>query len=373
MNWMQEVQVRVRMYARHHVMFAVAGMMISTVVFLFNIQSFMNSGRRVSNPPGWREEVGVREKGLHSILTPAPPVARTIHKTRLTVVVLTCNRPKSLERLLVSLTSARYEKGSRVDLIVRQDLPESGVPCAETARLVHRMFWPHGTLDHAREESRRGPMHMWLHAYVPSGDSDFFLVLEDDMEVGAFYHRWLMPALEHFRVDTSVMGVSLAKPVERGVDPLGLGPVASSVPKEAMVVKYRVASQEALSPIPRQWGAFARWVLTMEKKFDPTEVGDPWLRDLRSFERYREFRQIGNPGVAWVAFLQRFMVDSSLYVLHPWCPDGLALARSWREAGAVRRRAEGPREELLDTWEPGMVRWRPRNTVRLDYNGRVMV
>ena len=375
--WGQDLYIRLRLYARYHVLYAVVCLLLSTVLFLFNINAFINPPRSVSRPPGWEGGDVAESKRLRSIFAGPPQRASDAEgkKQRLTLVVLTCNRPKSLSRLLTSLASAKYERGTRTDMIVRQDMPENGVLCPETSRMVHRMFWPHGTLEHVKEEVHRGAMHMWMHSYSPSSATDYFLVLEDDMEVSAFYHRWLLSAIEQYRMDSSVFALSVSRPIERGVDPLGLGPVSNSVPQGVQVVKYRVPTLQGLSPMPREWEAFRTWLSKTERRrpgFDPSEVEDFQLQGLRIFERFREFRRVGRGDAFWIAYLQRYTLDSGLYVVYPWGSTGAALARSWNEAGQGKRSAAGVQADLLEAWDPALVRWSPRASVRLDFNGRVI-
>eukprot|EP00960_Hanusia_phi_P022405 662954-Hanusia_phi.AAC.1 len=191
----QAAYARMRMYARYHVMAAVAVLLLSTLLFLSQVGSFLKpSPSAASRQSQWQQALAEEASESKPLVTRAPSPPDT---PRITVVVLTCDRPYSLERLLLSLNNARYEAAWRVDLIVRQDMPNSGVLSAETARLVSRLAWEHGSLDHVRETEPRGPMQQWLAAYTPVSTQDWFVVLEDDMEVSPFWVRWLIPALQH--------------------------------------------------------------------------------------------------------------------------------------------------------------------------------
>lgn len=357
-----------RMYARNHVMFAVGLMIVSTLFFIAHFNSFLQQAKPQGKPPGWRmrEETEADEAPRSN-----PPSTRP---TALTVVVLTSDRPKSLERLLVSLTSATYSPGERIDLIVRQDMPSSGVLCAETSRLLHRLRWPHGTLEHVQETEPRGRLQMWQRSYTPLSSTDYFLILEDDIEVSRFYLRWILVALPHFRSDATIFGISLARPTERGIDYLGLGDVSSSVPVTANAVKYKMATLQALAPIPKHWKAFRRWMArTTEEdaQFDPTAVDDFEIQDLTVFQRFQALKKNGLQHLQWDAYLARYMIDSGLFMLHPWPSGGGALARCWNEIGLVTPRRP-PLVDLLDAWQPHLLRWRQRTVIRLDFTGRVM-
>eukprot|EP00960_Hanusia_phi_P006445 184705-Hanusia_phi.AAC.1 len=218
-------------------------------------------------------------------------------------------------------------------------------------------------------------MRRWLAAYSPVSAQDWFVVLEDDMEVSPFWARWLLPAVAHYRVDSSVFGVCLAKPTERGKDPLGLGDVGSSVPSGVTAVKYRMPCTEGLAPIPKRWDAFLRWlaqVTDADPAFDPTQTEELDVRDLRVFQRYRELKAIRREGLLWQAYLARYTFEVGQYTAYPWASTGAALAMSWREAGPLNRKARGPVDDLLTIWEPNLVRWNPRAGVRLDYTGRAV-
>eukprot|EP00960_Hanusia_phi_P011493 335694-Hanusia_phi.AAC.10 len=216
-------------------------------------------------------------------------------------------------------------------------------------------------------------MRLWLTAYSPVSPQDWFVVLEDDTEVSPFWVRWLIPALAHYRMDSSVFGVCLSKPVERGKDPLGLGDIAASVPSGTTAIKYRMPCTEGLAPLPKNWEAFRRWlarVTDADPAFDPTQTEEIDVRDLRVFQRYRELRAIRRESLLWQAMLVRYTFEVAQYTAYPWTASGASLARSWQEAGPLNRHTRGPREDLLSTWEPELLRWNPRTGTRLDYTGR---
>lgn len=359
---MQRIYLRVVHYSRYHLQIALSLLLLFTVLLLYRINHFLDRGaRRPARPPSLRDAPD-----------PEPEVAaaRKAQKS-LTVVILTCNRPRSLQRLLASLAGAVYEDDVRVNLLVRQDVPENDVPCAETRSIVWRMRWAHGTVEHVAEVEHQGAMNLWLKAFRPSHPSDYFLMLEDDMEVGRYYARWLLAALDHFRSDSSVVAVSVAKPLERGKNPLQLGPLQTSIPHGARVVKYRFHTLRGLAPLPDKWTAFLEFHDKTKRQspgFNPTEVGED--RDAGTFRLYRELDRVGRADLAWDAWLLRFIIDSHAFVVYPWFDGGGALARSWREAGALQRRSKGPDAELLATWQRDFLYMPARGMVMLDLAGR---
>jgi hypothetical protein len=379
----QELYARGRLYMRYHVVISVLLLGAATGLFLLNINSFLRQSGVAGNggsPPTRKSGTDTPYKEDAETRSLVKKISRqaiadnAIPDRILTVVILTRDRPWSLERLLVSLSAARYDQGVRVNLIVRQDIPTNGVLCQDTARIIRKLYWPHGSVDHAIEDTPRGPMRMWLNAYAPSGPTDFFIILEDDMEVSRFYCRWVLAALDRFRLDSTVFAVSASKPERRGKDPLRLGPIQSSVPTGITHVKYRMPTPDALAPIPRHWNAFRTWAMKMldSDGFDPTLTEEIDVRDLHPFELYREMHTIGRKELAWTAFLVRYTFEVGQYTVYPWTPTGASLARSWEEPDALTRHGRGPTSDLLAVWDPALVRWNPRAGVRLDYTGRPM-
>eukprot|EP00960_Hanusia_phi_P008855 254068-Hanusia_phi.AAC.2 len=133
---------------------------------------------------------------------------------------------------------------------------------------------------------------------------------------------------------------------------------------------------DGLAPLPKHWDAFRRWlaqVTDADPAFDPTQTDELDVRELRVFQTYKELRAIHREGLLWQAYLVRYTLEVSQFTAYAWSASGAALARSWYEAGPLRRHAKGPRDELLSAWEPALVKWNPKTGVRLDWSGRVVV
>ena len=104
----------------------------------------------------------------------------------LQVAVITFNRPRSLQRLLTSLTKAQYHC-AKVDLLIVIDNP---VKATSNNRLVvdlaQKHHWPHGSKIVIRRIRRAGLSLSWFE--LPYSTSHKYLaIFEDDMEVNPFY------------------------------------------------------------------------------------------------------------------------------------------------------------------------------------------
>ena len=118
---------------------------------------------------------------------------------RISVNIVTQNRPTLLKRLLDSLTEAYYV-GDDVVLTFNMD---SAVD-AETLKTVDSFIWPHGEKIMRRRIIQGGLIRAVSESWYPTSDDDFGLLLEDDIEVSPFYYMWLKYALLAYHYDPQV-------------------------------------------------------------------------------------------------------------------------------------------------------------------------
>ena len=102
----------------------------------------------------------------------------------LRAVVITYNRAKSLERLLLSLKAAHYD-GDRIDLDIWIDKPASGAEHDADTVLVSSTFeWPHGVKTVHLQPRNFGLGGQWRDTWQPDADTkEIGLILEDDLEL----------------------------------------------------------------------------------------------------------------------------------------------------------------------------------------------
>jgi hypothetical protein len=120
------------------------------------------------------------------------------------IIVVAYNRPKSLDRLLHSLSCASYPK-SNVNLIISIDYSGDD----NCYKLARSFSWSHGTKRIIQHKQRMG-----LRAHVIScGDLSAIygsvIILEDDLLVSPSFYYYAASALDKFASCNSVAGISL--------------------------------------------------------------------------------------------------------------------------------------------------------------------
>ncbi|KAG6417896.1 hypothetical protein SASPL_120093 [Salvia splendens] len=121
------------------------------------------------------------------------------NKMRLTISIITQNRPTSLARLLNSIKNAYY-LGDEVAINFNMD---SKVDEA-TLKLVNAFPWPHGPKVLRRRIIQGGLIRAVSESWYPSSDDDFGLLLEDDIEVSPYFYLWIKYALLAYHYDPQV-------------------------------------------------------------------------------------------------------------------------------------------------------------------------
>lgn len=127
--------------------------------------------------------------------------------------ILACDRPKSLERLIASIDAAEYPKAAIIDVDIFIDYPSanSGVFRVDRHKLViniaHAWQWQRGQKHIHVRKNNVGLLRQWLEAWEPridlvrstNDDMSFSsskgyknyttaLILEDDLELSPVYY-----------------------------------------------------------------------------------------------------------------------------------------------------------------------------------------
>lgn len=118
---------------------------------------------------------------------------------RISVNIITQNRPSSLRRLLKSLSEAYY-LGDEIPISFNMDSKVD----EETLKLVGALEWPHGPKSLRRRIIQGGLIRAVSESWYPSSDDDFGLLLEDDIEVSPYYYLWIKYALLNYHYDPQV-------------------------------------------------------------------------------------------------------------------------------------------------------------------------
>jgi hypothetical protein len=262
-----------------------------------------------------------------------PSLRRERHgKAAGTVVVLTMNRPKSLEKLLDSLCSADFG-GETVDLRVEVDALKDnatfgGGPHGPTVELLKEFNWPFGQKMLNFREKNVGLARSWIDFAWPDPeqDSGLHVILEDDVTVSPVFWTWLRKDMSLAASRSDVAGLSLQRPTMNASDGKQLDRIG---PLNAPFL-YQLVGSIGFAPRAEVWRDFLAWHDGMLLQHeDPTQgnvaalVTSGWYRTLNKHGRSRSM---------WSQWFIKFSADRGLYTLYQNPLHG-ALASHGREPG----------------------------------------
>eukprot|EP00898_Chlorokybus_atmophyticus_P002790 jgi/Chlat1/3511/Chrsp23S03793 len=161
------------------------------------------------------------------------------------LIVLTCDRPASLGRLLSSLASAHYD-GDIVHLKIMVDY-------CKCLLLARALAWPHGHKSVHARLANGGLRTAWLDAWLPGKGEDgraAAIILEDDMDVSDLYYKFAKKVLGEYylhQFDPKMVGFCL---------------MPSFVPNMKPHRFFRSNSTCSWAPVmlPEAWREFVLWV-----------------------------------------------------------------------------------------------------------------
>ncbi|MDO5151714.1 MAG: hypothetical protein Q4D76_20390 [Oscillospiraceae bacterium] len=125
------------------------------------------------------------------------------------IVAVGYNRPESMKTLLGSLVQAEYENDP-VDLIISIDRGEKQ---KEIVFIAEQTDWKHGEKIIRAFSERQGLRKHILQCGDLSEKYDAVVVLEDDLLVSEYFYSYTKQAVEFYKNDEHIAGISLYKHV----------------------------------------------------------------------------------------------------------------------------------------------------------------
>lgn len=182
----------------------------------------------------------------------------------LAIVVVGYDRPQALARLLGSLEQVALD-GREVPLILSLDRSGDG----DVQRVAEAFAWRHGEKTVRTFPERQGLKRHVLACGDLTEVHEHLLVLEDDLFVSPNLLRFAAQAIEHYRGDDRIAGISLYSHLwnvgcDRPFQPL-------PEPTDACFMQYACSWGQVWSR--EGWAAFRRWLADHEA--DPPHAGIP--------------------------------------------------------------------------------------------------
>lgn len=212
------------------------------------------------------------------------------------VVVVTYNRPLALERLLGSLSRAKYDNSDQVDLIISCD--HSGDK--KTAKISENFLWNHGKKKVIAHSERLGLKKHILFCFEFAETYDFIFVLEDDLVVSdSFYFYGKQSSVFYYKCD-KVAATSLYAYQKNWLNwSLRFEPEKTQY--DAYFMRMGQSWGEVFTK--KQWHSFKDW-LSKNQEFIKDQDNPPLINTW--------------PESSWLKFFIRYCILQDKYLVYPY-------------------------------------------------------
>lgn len=221
------------------------------------------------------------------------------------IVVVTYNRPNSLERLLKSIAGASYS-GSDITLVISIDKSYDDI----TNSVAENFVWNFGKKKIIRREQHLGLKQHILNCGDLSNEYGSVIILEDDLLVSPYYYKYACEAESYYSDDKNIAGISLYnyQVAESCFYPF------QPIDDDSDVYFMQVASSWGQLFTKQQWNNFRKWYSN-----NPNLIHDP------SIPEY--LHQWGKH--SWKKHYIHYLIDTGKYFVFP----RLALSTNFEEQG----------------------------------------
>lgn len=217
------------------------------------------------------------------------------NKERLALIIVGYSRIKETKRLLDSLESAFYpEEGESIQLVISIDASGN----KDLYSMVESYQWNHGDKYVIIHSERLG---LKDHVFYCGNLSKYFkgiVVFEDDVYASPYFYSYVSSALDFYKDDQRVAGISLyTAPINAlyslPFDPLNIG---------SDVYAYQDVASWGEAFNYRMWAEFSEWMQKWDGDFDIIDMPEA----ISSWSR------------AWSKYYYAFLVSKNKYFIYPF-------------------------------------------------------
>lgn len=217
-----------------------------------------------------------------------------LNKNRIAIIVVGYNRIKEIKRLLVSLESAYYPIDESVPIIISIDASGN-----ETLYEMVRSFeWSHGEKHVEIHNEKKG---LKEHIFWCGNLSRFFkgvAIFEDDLYVSPYFYDYIVAALNAYKEETDVAGISLYNSPLNSLYQLPF----NSINNGGSVYAYQDVATWGEVFNERMWYGFRNWLAKWKEDF--TSVNMPPM--IKTWTR------------AWSKYLYAYLIENKKYFIFPY-------------------------------------------------------
>lgn len=216
---------------------------------------------------------------------------------KIAIVAVGYNRPDSMQQLLISIINADYQ-GDSVDLIISID---KGQKQNEINKVAQEIIWKNGEKKICIFSEKQGLRKHIIQCGDLTTEYDAVIVLEDDLIVSKYYYSYVKQALEFYKVEEKIAGISLYKHQSHpGV----------CRPFEAAYNGYDVYFQQ----FAMSWGQC--WTKTMWQQFKSWYLKNE-NKNLGEGNLLPNYIASWN-GQSWLKYYMRYIVETDKYFVYPY-------------------------------------------------------
>ena len=170
------------------------------------------------------------------------------------IVIPAYNRPHTLARLLDSLAAASYPPDRKVTLVISID-PENGVPHQSVSAVAESFDWPYGPKEIVLHKEHLGLLQNFYYCGDLTDKYGSVIFLEDDSIVSPVFYHYAMQALEYFKNNARIAGISLYRYAFNGYSHHPFEPLADG----SDIFFMQVSSIVGQAWSRAQWTEFQNW------------------------------------------------------------------------------------------------------------------
>lgn len=223
-------------------------------------------------------------------------------KAKMCIITVGYNRPDSMQRLLASLLEADY-RGDTVDLLISID---KGQRQKEIIEVAQNFVWKYGYKKIRAFSVRQGLRPHIIQCGDMTEEYEAVIILEDDITVSECFYQYAKQAVNFYRNDKRIGGISLYK------HEINVGVGRFFQPEYNGFDTY-------LMQYAQSWGQC--WTTEMWKGFKQwyTEKNESYFTDLSNpILRYIPQNVLDWDSHSWLKYFMAYIVEKDLYFVYPY-------------------------------------------------------
>lgn len=211
------------------------------------------------------------------------------------IVVACYNRPRSLERILKSISAASFERND-IELVISIDKSDNN-DVIETAR---KFNWIYGNKTIIERPKNLGLKNHILKCGELTKTYGSIILLEDDLYVSKYFYHYSINALNYYGDDNKIAGISLYSPEYNESSFMRFRPLST----KKDVYFMQVPSSWGQAWTKKQWESFENWYSTNDDKITSKDSVPANV--------------VLWPETSWKKYFFKYIIEMDLYFVYPY-------------------------------------------------------